>query len=60
KGDTVSVADRSGREFARGMTNFSSEEVEKIMGKQSVEIQKITGKKIKEVIHHDNMVLVGK
>ncbi|MFH1054941.1 MAG: glutamate 5-kinase, partial [Candidatus Altiarchaeota archaeon] len=46
KGDTVSVADRSGREFARGMTNFSSEEVEKIMGKQSVEIQKITGKKI--------------
>lgn len=60
-GDTVSIADVGGVEFARGITNYSSSEIELIKGAQSQEIKRILGSKGKEcteVVYRGNMVLV--
>jgi glutamate 5-kinase len=59
-GDMVSVASKGQAEIARGISNYSSDDIERIMGLQSRDIQKALGRKApKEVIHHDNMVLAG-
>jgi glutamate 5-kinase len=59
KGDAVSVADKAGREFGRGISNFSSDELERIMGRQTAETHAILCRKCpKEAIHHDNMVIL--
>ena len=51
--------DNKKKEFARGLSSFSSEEVKKIMGYHSNEIQKILGYVSKsEVVHKDNMVKI--
>ena len=58
-GDAVSVLDESGREFARGLANYSSKECAKIAGAKSEEIAKKIGyKNYDEVIHRDNIVLL--
>ena len=58
-GDTVSVRDREGREIARGITYYSSREIEKIKGLKSYEVGEVLGYKYyDEVIHRDNLVLV--
>lgn len=58
-GDVVSVLGPDGEEFARGLTNYGAEEVERIKGRRSTEIEKILGHKHSdEVIHRDNLVIV--
>lgn len=48
----------SGEEIARGITNFSSEQIKKIMGKHSSEIEETLGSSLgEEVIHRDSMVI---
>lgn len=57
-GSTVSVIDPAGREIARGIVNFSSEELERIKGAKAAEIARILGGlRCDEVIHRDNLVL---
>ena len=57
KGDHIKILDNKKREFARGLSSFSSEEINKIMGCHSNEIQKILGYVSKsEVVHKDDMV----
>ena len=57
KGDHIKILDVKRKEFARGLSSFSSEEVYKIMGCHSNEIQKILGYISKsEVVHKDDMV----
>ena len=57
KGDHIKILDYKNREFARGLSSFSSEEINKIMGYHSNEIQKILGYVSKsEVVHKDDMV----
>lgn len=57
--DIISIKDEKGREFARGLVNYSSEEVKKIKGANSKEIEKILGYKYyDEVIHRDNLVII--
>ena len=57
KGDHIKILDLKRKEFARGLSSFSSEEINKIMGCQSNEIQKILGYISKsEVVHKDDMV----
>ncbi len=57
KGDHIRIMDIKKREFARGLSSFSSQEVKKIMGYHSNEIQKILGYVSKsEVVHKDDMV----
>jgi glutamate 5-kinase len=55
----VEVRDESGAVFARGFTNYSSDELARIAGCQSSQIeQKLGFKRADEVIHRDNLVLV--
>ena len=58
-GDTVSVLDQEGHELARGMTNYSAEDLELIKGCKTGQIEeKIGSKHYDEVIHRDNLVVL--
>jgi glutamate 5-kinase len=55
----VVCIDENGREFARGLVNYSAEEARRIMGRASGEIEQILGYVDEdELIHRDNLVLV--
>ena len=57
KGDHIKVLNKENYECARGLSSFSSDEILRIMGCHSKEIQKILGYVSKsEVIHKDDMV----
>ena len=57
KGDNILIVDNDGKESARGLTSFSSEEINKIKGLKSDQIEKILGYSSKsEIIHRDDMV----
>ena len=58
-GNTVRVLNQQQREIARGIVNYDTESVRKIMGRQTNEIAAVLpGKVPDEVIHRDNMVLL--
>ena len=58
KGDVVSLVDRHGREFARGLTNYSAEDAKRIQGLRTEAIDVALGHcPYEEVIHRDNMVV---
>ena len=57
KGDHIKILDKKNIEFARGLSSFTSEEITKIMGHHSNQIEKLLGYVTKsEVIHKDDMV----
>lgn len=57
-GNVVRILSPDGEEFARGITNYSSEELDKIKGKKSGDIEHILGyKDYDEVVHRDNLAL---
>ena len=59
-GNTVSVVTQNGREIARGLCHYSSEELQKIIGCQSDEIEERVGHKaFDEVIHRDDLVILN-
>ena len=59
KGDHIKIMDLKRNEFARGLSSFSSEEIIKIIGCHSNEIEKILGYISKsEVVHKDDMVKI--
>ena len=59
KGDHIKIIDTKYNEFARGLSSFSSEEIVKIIGCHSNEIEKILGYVSKsEVVHKDDMVKI--
>jgi glutamate 5-kinase len=59
KGENVIILDQNNIQLARGLSSFSSTEIDKIKGKQSKEIETILGYLSKtEVIHKDDMVLL--
>ena len=59
KGDIVSIIDEDGNEFARGIINYSSDDVEKIIGHHSDDILKILGyKNYDAVITRDHIVIL--
>ncbi|MBN1871759.1 MAG: glutamate 5-kinase [Candidatus Omnitrophica bacterium] len=58
-GETVSIVDAGNKEFARGITYYSSTELIKIKGQKAKDIEKILGYKYyDEVIHRDNLVIL--
>jgi glutamate 5-kinase len=58
KGDVVALRDPSGSEFARGLTNYSADDVRRIRGLKTGEIQEVLEHcPYDEVIHRDNMVV---
>jgi glutamate 5-kinase len=58
-GDAVSCVDRDGKEFAKGLVNFSAETLRKIKGLKTVDVRKVLGsQEYEEVIHRDNLVIL--
>jgi glutamate 5-kinase len=58
RGDAVRICDTEGREFAKGIASYSQQELERIMGCNSSEIEAILGYKYgDEVVHRDNLVV---
>jgi glutamate 5-kinase len=57
-GDSVDVCDGEGKKIGRGLVNYSAEEIRRIQGCKTSEIEKRLGsKEFDEVIHRDNLVL---
>jgi glutamate 5-kinase len=60
-GDPVRCVDESGVEVARGLVSYSSDEIRKIIGVKTSDIEGILGYKYgDEVIHRDDLVVVFK
>jgi len=60
KGDVVALIDAAGEEFARGLINYTSDEIARIQGLRTKQIAEALGHcPYDEVIHRDNMVLTG-
>lgn len=60
KGDVVAVRDAQGGEFARGLTNYSAEEIARIKGLKTEQIAVTLGYcPYDEVIHRDNMAVLA-
>lgn len=58
RGDAVRLCGLSGREFAKGVTNYNSAELTRILGRKTKEIEGILGYKYgDEVVHRDNLVI---
>jgi glutamate 5-kinase len=59
QGDVVALCDAEGTVIARGLTNYSSADVERIKGLKSDRIAQILGRRpYEEVIHRDNLAIV--
>ena len=59
KGDHIRILDKNNKEYARGLSSFSSVEIKKIQGQHSNKIKDLLGYVSKsEVIHKDDMVEV--
>jgi glutamate 5-kinase len=60
-GELVRCVDDDGKEVARGLSSYSSDEIRRIAGAKTSEIEKILGYKYSdEVIHRDDLVVVSK
>lgn len=60
RGDVVACVDSSGKEIARGLVNYNSQEIAKILGVASNRIEELLGYAGEPaIIHRDNMVLTG-
>ncbi len=58
-GDAVSIVDESGRELARGLANYSRDDVDRIKGLKHDKISEVLEYKASpEVVHRDNMVIL--
>jgi glutamate 5-kinase len=58
-GECVRCLDLDGREFARGLVNYSAQELNQIKGLHTSKIEKILGyKAYDEIIHRDDLVLL--
>ena len=58
-GDAVSIADRRGRVFARGIARWGSEQVDRGKGKRSAEVRTLLGPETPaEVVHRDDLTIL--
>jgi glutamate 5-kinase len=59
RGDLVALRSTSGREVARGLVNYAADDIQKILGQPSEQIEPLLGYVDEdEVVHRDNLVLV--
>ncbi|MGE0734037.1 MAG: glutamate 5-kinase [Alphaproteobacteria bacterium] len=59
RGDMVSVRDMAGREIARGLCAYNSDDAKRIIGHKSADIEALLGYRGRdEMIHRDDLVLV--
>lgn len=58
-GECVRCLDAQGREFARGLVNYSAQELNRIRGLHTSRIEKVLGyKAYEEIIHRDDLVVL--
>ena len=58
-GDNVEIKTMNGTAIGRGLVNYSSDEIKRIMGCKTVEIAALLGsKEFDEVVHRDNLVVL--
>jgi glutamate 5-kinase len=58
-GECVRCLDSDGREFARGLVNYSAQELNQIKGLHTSRIEKMLGyKAYEEIIHRDDLVVL--
>jgi len=58
KGATVAIVDPEGRQIARGLANYSADQIARIRGIRSSQFAKVLGDKpYDEVVHRNNMTL---
>lgn len=58
-GESVRCIDENGVEIARGLTSYSSNEIKRILGAKTTDIERILGYKYSdEIIHRDDLVLI--
>ena len=59
RGDAVSIADRRGRVFARGIARWGSEQGDRGKGKRSAEVRALLGPETPaEVVHRDDLTIL--
>ena len=59
RGTSVSIADRRGRVFARGIARWDSEQVDRGKGKRSAEVRTLLGPETPaEVVHRDDLTIL--
>ena len=59
RGASVRVTDPGGAEFARGITDYASSEIQRLLGCNSARIEEILGYRYGDaIIHRDNLVLL--
>ncbi|HHY39395.1 MAG TPA: glutamate 5-kinase [Clostridia bacterium] len=58
EGSVVSIVDLAGNELAKGMVNYPSSDLRRIVGLHTSQVEAVLGyKQSDEVVHRDNMVL---
>jgi len=58
RGDVVAICGASGAAIARGLSNYSADDVERIRGKRSAEVRSLLeDAAYDEVVHRDNLVV---
>ena len=61
KGDVVALCDPQGQEIARGLINYSAQEMRTIAGQPTDRIAELLGHcPYDEVVHRDNLVVAGR
>ena len=59
RGDIVHLRDAQGKDFAVGMVNYNHDELTKIIGLQSHEIEQVLSYNYgMEVVHHNNLLFL--
>lgn len=60
RGDAVTIRNRDGRDLARGLVAYDSDEARRISGRRSEDIEALLGYRGRdELIHRDNLVLIS-
>jgi len=58
RGDTIRVMDEDGREVARGLAAYSSDDARRICGRRTAEIEALLGYRGRdEIVHRDDLVV---
>ena len=61
RGDAVRVLDAAGRELARGLSAYSSDDARRILGRKSAELPALLGYRGRdELVHRDDLVVMRK
>jgi glutamate 5-kinase len=60
KGDVVAICDANGREYARGLCNYTAADADKLRGLRSDEMANVLGAApYEEMVHRDNLVVLA-